>query len=366
MSELAPIGDGPGEPGLVSVVIPTYNRAYMLRETLDSVLAQSYRPIEVVLIDDGSTDDTAAVAAPYAPTVRCIRQPNGGVCKARNAGLAHARGEFIALLDSDDRFFPWKIEAQVRLLRAHPAIGMVWTDMSAISADGRLLRERYLRTMYTAYERVRIESTLQPLGVVRDVWPDAPAGVATQPMYGGNLFSAMILGNLVHTSTVLMRRERLRAVGGFDESLAPAGEDYEYHLRDCSVGEVALIDAPSIGYRVGHEDQLTAPAFHPNIARSNLRTVERWIERGRGRIALPSHLLRRRLAESLRWLGTEELLHLGDNRQARAHLWRSVRLEPLQPRAAALLLASFLRPGTLRRVRRAYARLRRPGAASLD
>ncbi len=113
---------------LVSVVIPTYNRAYCLARTIDSALAQTHRNLEVIVIDDGSADGTRAlVTSRYGGEARLhyIYQVNSGVCAARNAGFQVARGEYIALLDSDDAWEPWKLELQVACLEKHPEIGMI-------------------------------------------------------------------------------------------------------------------------------------------------------------------------------------------------------------------------------------------------
>ena len=110
-------------PGLVSVVIPTHNRAGLIMETLESVRAQTYRPIEMIVVDDGSTDNTAGVVREFAEgadrdlKVRYIRQENQGAAVARNRGLAESRGEFIQFLDSDDLLLPDKLSAQVRAMR---------------------------------------------------------------------------------------------------------------------------------------------------------------------------------------------------------------------------------------------------------
>src|SRR5262245_49416395 len=132
-------GDGRGEPGLVSVIIPSYNRAYIVGQAIESVLRQTYRPLEVVVVDDGSSDNTRAVVEQYGPPVRYFRQANAGVSAARNAGFRQARGAFVALLDSDDRWLPWKLSAQVALLRRFPEVGMVWTDMAAVDEKGVVL-----------------------------------------------------------------------------------------------------------------------------------------------------------------------------------------------------------------------------------
>ena len=115
------------EPDLVSTIIPVFNRAAMLAEAVGSVIAQSYRPVEVIIVDDGSTDDTAAVAhalaAEQRDIIRVLHQPNGGVGRAREAGRLAARGEFIQYLDSDDLLLPGKFEHQIAALDAQTGSG---------------------------------------------------------------------------------------------------------------------------------------------------------------------------------------------------------------------------------------------------
>src|SRR5689334_11510109 len=125
---------------MLSVIIPTFNRVRCLARAIDSALTQSYRDLEVIVIDDGSTDQTPELmACRYGRDARVLylRQENAGVSSARNAGMACAQGEYIALLDSDDCWKPWKSELQIRCLQALPEAGMVWTDMEAIGSDGQ-------------------------------------------------------------------------------------------------------------------------------------------------------------------------------------------------------------------------------------
>jgi glycosyltransferase involved in cell wall biosynthesis len=338
---------GPGIAGMVSVVIPSYNRAGIVGASIESVLRQSWTNVEVIVVDDGSKDDTRAVVEAYGAPVRYVHQANAGVSAARNTGFAHARGEFVALLDSDDLYLPWKLEAQVRVLRANPEVGMVWTDMSAVSEHGALLQERYLRTFYDAHAVAKLEQVFERAGTLRDTWPEAPAAAADAPVWKGEIFSQMLLGNLVHTSTVVLRRERLRRVGLFDTSLERSGEDYEFHLRTCSHGAVALIDAPSLLYRVGASDQLTAPDLAMFRARNNLTTVRRWVARGAERIRLPRSRVRWRLAHAYGWVGELELFY-GDRAEARTHLWRGVRYRPMDRKLLMLLTFAVLPPVALR------------------
>jgi hypothetical protein len=129
--------------------------------------------------------------------------------------------------------------------------------------------------------------------------------------------------------------------GGFDESLKPAGEDYDFHLRTCAHGPVGFIDASSILYRIGNVDQITAPHLGVHFARSNLRTVLHWLEREGHRIRLPKPLLMRRLAHAFGWAGEAEL-DVGNRHTARPHLWRSLVLHPWQPRLLVFLLFSMM------------------------
>jgi GT2 family glycosyltransferase len=354
-------GQGPGEAGLVSVVIPTYNRGYIVGRAIESVLRQSHRPIEVIVVDDGSADDTRHVVERYGSPVRYLRQDNAGVSAARNTGLAAARGELIALLDSDDLWLPWKLAAQVAVLRRFPEVGMVWTDMSAIDSAGRLLARRYLRRFYSAYRKVRIEDFLDHAGCLGDHCPGLPADIALGRCLVGHLFSAMLMGNLVHTSTTLLRRERLRRVGGFDVSLTRSGEDYDFHWRTCREGPVALLDVPSILYRTQAPDQLTADSLRVHIARNSLRTMLARIEQDGSRLALSEETKARELAEAYAWLGEEELG--ATTGQALAPLVRSLQLQPLQPKVALRCLLCLV-PGSLYQMARSVKRtLRAPAAA---
>lgn len=340
---------------LVSVIIPTYNRARILCEAVDSVLAQTHSSVEVIVVDDGSTDHTpASISKRYANDARVVyvRKENGGVTTARNRGLQQARGEFIALLDSDDVWLPWKLEAQLACLERFPAAGMIWTDMKAIDVGGRLTHERYLRVYYRAYRLHTMEALFDRSVSFSEVAPHLGEVAQAGRLYQGDIFSPMMRGSLVHTSTVLLRRERVERVGGFDESLGRSGEDYDFHLRTCREGPVAFLDVPSILYRHGASDQLTN--HHKLMATNFLRTVERRIAADRDRIQLPQRVLDEVLAGAHEWIGSL-LLAEGDRRGARQSALKSLRLQPTRISSAALLLQSLLPE----RVEEGFRRLKR-------
>ncbi|MCA9271314.1 MAG: glycosyltransferase family 2 protein, partial [Planctomycetales bacterium] len=120
----------------ISVVIPTFNCAGYIGRALDSVFSQDYAPLEVIIVDDGSTDDTIAALEPYNDRIRLLRQANAGSAAARNAGLAQATGEFVALLDADDWFLPNKFHTQAAMLAADPSLAAVHSGWRIVDEDG--------------------------------------------------------------------------------------------------------------------------------------------------------------------------------------------------------------------------------------
>lgn len=123
----------------ISVIIPAFNYARYLGEAIDSVFAQTYPALEVIVVDDGSTDDTPAVLATYGDRIRTIRQQNQGVSSARNSGIAAARGEYVAFLDADDLWQPAKLEAQMARFDADPSLGLVHCGAESFDAEGQTI-----------------------------------------------------------------------------------------------------------------------------------------------------------------------------------------------------------------------------------
>jgi GT2 family glycosyltransferase len=343
---------------LVSVIVPTYNRAYCLPRALDSVRAQSYAHFEVVLIDDGSSDGTAELVARrygHDGRIRYFHQANRGVTAARNAGLAQARGDYIALLDSDDAWLPWKLELQLTCFRQCPEVGMVWTDMQALDPQGNVVNPAYLRTMYHAYRWFQTADLFpRSYPLPASVLPPELAGAR---LHVGDIFSQMVMGNLVHTSTVLLARERMEKLHGCNEALRVAGEDYNLHLRTCREGPVGFVDAASILYQTGMPDQLTRRSTRIYASQNCMTTVLQTLRNDRDRIHLSRSMIRARLAEVHAWVGST-LLEDGQAGLARGHLLTSLRHSPLQPRTAGLLVRASLPEGLGNLLHRCWRRLK--------
>jgi glycosyltransferase involved in cell wall biosynthesis len=200
----------------ITAIVPTFNSERYICDTVESVLTQTYPVHEVIVVDDGSTDRTEKVLEKYAGRIRYIGQKNAGPPVARNTGLAHATGDWIALLDSDDLWVPSKTERQVEYLRAHPSCGLVYTDMKTFDQTGII------------EESVKISRNL------------------TLP--SGRIFPQMFAETLFQTSAVLIRKSCLDTVGGFDEALR-MGDDYELFLRLARHFEMGYVDEPLVLYR---------------------------------------------------------------------------------------------------------------------
>jgi hypothetical protein len=157
----------------------------------------------------------------------------------------------------------------------------------------------------------------------------------------GDIFSPMFMGNLVHSPTALLRRKHVCRTGGLDETFAWAGEDYEFFWRVCREGLGALVEAPSMLYRVDAEDQMTNPALHLYIARGYLLALKRRLDQDRNRIKLPQHVIRRQMAEAYGWVAEEALL-AGDGNRAAGYFLKSLLLNPAQKRALTLLPFSLV------------------------
>jgi glycosyltransferase involved in cell wall biosynthesis len=191
---------------LVSVVIPTYNCEAYIRETIDSVLAQEFQNIEIIVVDDGSTDRTVDFVRSYGHSVRFLSQENSGVCVARNRGLREAAGKYICFMDHDDYWYPGKISRQVEEFGRHPEVGVVYSAFTLWTADasGNFARPA---SLYNSSIADDIDSS-----------------------FSGWIYHLLLLDCWVLTSTAMFRAEVLRKCGAFDEGL-PYSEDWDLWIR---------------------------------------------------------------------------------------------------------------------------------------
>ncbi len=274
----------------VSVIIPTYNRGYVIESAIESVLAQTHRDFEIIVVDDGSTDDTKQRLSRYAGKIRCLEGPHRGAAAARNAGIRQARGEFVAFLDSDDIWLPEKLAKVVDVFQHELAVGMVTSYLTLIDEqDRRVLGLKPAKRPGTTYEGMLLEGSAQ-------------------------------------SSAVVIRRSSLDAVGLFDEE-AEGMEDLELFLRVARRFRVVHLDEELGRYR---RHVLKFPEGLHRVYRGFVRTYEKVLGELRPD-ELDHHAVqtvRRYLARSHYVLGVLEA-RMGRRRSARRHIAAAIRLWPM-------------------------------------
>jgi hypothetical protein len=305
---------------LVSVVIPAYNAAATLDETLHSVRTQSHRHLEIIVVDDGSTDGTPGIAARHAAAddrVRVVTQHNAGVAHARNAGWRAAHSDVIAFLDADDLWAPTKIERQLQALQsARPRAGLVYCWFHSIDANGLII------------------------------------DVQNGPAWQGDVMHHLLHGNFIgNGSAALIRREALVAAGGFDPALQARGvqgcEDYLLYCRIARDHEFVLVADHLVGYR-------TSPG---NMSSDRPRMLRSWLlvaDEMRARHGNQADAVLRGVRDYAGWLVGDALAHAAHRQLPRLLLvlaqhdpmmtLRVLATDLLRPTASRLLGRTRRRP----------------------
>ena len=301
---------------LVSVIIPTFNCEPWIGETIGSVLAQTHRPLEVIVVDDGSSDRTAEIASRFGDPVRVIRQANQRVCVARNRGFAESRGEFVCFLDHDDVWFPWKLARQLEAFALRPEAGVVFSDFGLWfpGAEGRF-----------------------PEAATLDPGDDSPPPI--DDAYSGWIYHHFLVDCWALTSSAVIRRAVFDASGGFDPAL-PYSEDWDLWLRLSREVPFVKLDRASTLYRQ-HAGQGNRALRDIDYRTRLLESAARhWGLVSRDGRRLPSAEFRRNLARYHMQFGLHHLEHAGLRLALNSFLaaWRH---QPWHWRYPALVLASL-------------------------
>src|SRR5215471_10914661 len=263
----------------VSAIIPAYNAERWIARAIESVLSQT-RPVdEIIVVDDGSTDKTAAVVAGFGERVHYIRQTNGGPAKARNTGMQAAAGEWLALLDADDWSLPRRIELELQAAEQNPGAVLVYGSLHMVDESGK--------------QETRIAPPAEKL------WP------------------AMRYRNPIATSTVLVKRAALQQIGGFNQRQWTT-EDWEAWVRLRQLGAFVCVAEPVVCYRVA-ADSLSGDAarifrdFQPMLEETLIADLRGWRRT----------LWRRRILASQAYTAAKTARGSGDTGAARKFLWMS-------------------------------------------
>lgn len=304
---------------LVSVIIPVYNCVEYLPKALASVLDQNSVTIEVVLVDSSTDNSCASFSRQSDPRVRHVYQEPRGVSAARNLGIQHAQGDYIAFQDADDEWLPEKLKMQMSAFHRYPDTGLVFTD-TMMFRDGEVIQETTNRHM------------------LRD-WCRSHSSDVPSCYYGG-LYEQLLIRDCMNTSSVVVRRKVLEEHGTFDEAFK-VGEDYDLWLRIARSHPMVFIDRVLCKYRV-RDDGLSGG--------EDVRGL-RWLD---------AHIAVREKHRQLNWVPAEhagllnEILnqcywelgwsHFGHNRfrEARRYFWMGLRARPLGLRTWLYWCCSFL------------------------
>ena len=225
----------------ISVIIPTFNRKHTLQRAIDSVLAQTFKPYEIIIVDDGSKDGTKEWLLQNYPSVQYIHQPNNGVSSARNKGIQISQGSWIALLDSDDEWMPEKLEYQSRFLEMNRDSSFCHTN------------EIWIRN------GVRVNQ------------------MKKHKKYGGDIFKHCLDICRISPSSSIIKKDVFEEVGAFDESLTVC-EDYDLWLRVTAKFNILFLDEPLIKKYGGHLDQLSR--VPEGIEQYRIRSLEKILSMG--------------------------------------------------------------------------------------
>jgi glycosyltransferase involved in cell wall biosynthesis len=235
------------EKGLVSVIIPAYNSLKWVKRAVNSVIRQTYRNVEVIVVDDGSTDGTFEYVKTNIPEITLLQQPNKGVAAARNLGVRHSKGEFVAFLDADDLWAPEKLKLQMVIFEKYPSCGLCATDAVSFS--------------FTEKE------------------PELDSDYAFQVINNSVLIDVdiktLFRENIINTSSAVVRRDVFDKAGHFDENLRRT-EDYDLWLRICDNWKIYYMDIPLIGY------QITSGSLSTNTlgrGTTMLQVFEKWLKK---------------------------------------------------------------------------------------
>ncbi|TCL60281.1 glycosyl transferase family 2 [Hydrogenispora ethanolica] len=209
---------------LVSVIIPVYNHEEFVGQAIQSVLSQNYNPIEILVVDDGSTDNTRKIVQSFGSHIRYIYKNNGGTSSALNVGIKSARGNYICWLSSDDLFLQTKVQKQIRMFQIHSGLGMIYTDWYETDENANITK------LYRSPELLtRREAAL-----------------------------TLLKGNCINGSTIMVKAECFKKVGYFKENYIQA-HDHEMWLRLCRYYRFGHIHEPLLLYRRHHKNLSLQP-----------------------------------------------------------------------------------------------------------
>ena len=276
---------------LISVIVPAYNAQSTIGETVESILNQTFTDFELIVVNDGSTDNTLDIVSSFNdPRLEVFSYPNAGVSASRNRGTSHAIGTYVSFIDADDLWTPDKLEAQIDALENEPqaAVAYSWTNL--IDQSGRFL----VRGKYATYS--------------------------------GNVYAELLVGNFLESaSNILLRRQAFIDVGGFDETLSGAA-DRDFFTR--LAARYSFVAVPRVGvlYRIGNSNSMSSNLL--NQERDCLKVINKAFENASESLQPLKKKSLVNLYQYLSFKATEGLLDRQQGWLAVSYYWRALKIDP--------------------------------------
>jgi glycosyltransferase involved in cell wall biosynthesis len=290
---------------MVSVVIPVFNSAAWIKEAIDSILAQTFPVLEILVVDDGSIDETAKIVQTYGGPVVYLYQEHCGVSAARNRAIAAAHGDCIAFIDGDDYWHPNKIEAQIKLLNQD---GLAWVSCETQPFDS---------------------NTRQHVNGL------------TLPMRDGAVLEALLMNNFIGSATPIVRRSVFEHVGYFNEAYeARIGEDWDMWLRIAAFYPLGVVYGKLAFQRLHSESTMSSTTMKEKV-RSLIGVVERVVNQDPERLSPLKH----RALANVYYNAGVQLIKLGQYKDARGYFFSELKYRPLKIESWIYLLMSIMGPG---------------------
>jgi glycosyltransferase involved in cell wall biosynthesis len=288
----------------VSVIIPTYNRANYISECIESVLIQTFGDYEIIVVDDGSDDNTREVLETYAKKINYFYQENSGPSCSRNKGILKAKGDFIAFLDSDDLWKPEKLEKSIPIIEGYEGVGIVFTNVVFQDFEGNIARV----TEYDCLAQDEIKNQ-------------------------------MMERTLIVTSSAIIRKSVVKDVGLFDESLT-YGEDWDMFYRIVRKYQARIVKDKLTIYRSSKDSMLANKEKREKLIYDTFRVIERIYSYPEN--VGQAHKKKTFYGRYYRELGEEDLFN-GDVKNARKYFLRSLNYEKNNSKTYLLFFKSYLR-----------------------
>lgn len=327
----------------ISVVMTAYNHSQYIPAAIDSILAQDCGAVELIVVDDGSKEDIAAVVAPYGDKVLYIRQDNAGLGSARNTGLWASTGEFVAFCDSDDIHLPFRLSAHAQLLDAHPDAAQVFSDL-AMYEDEKVTSQTTLRGRFDYDFDAEIAGAFPAPKSVGEYGIALPAPYSEASVFHGRITDLIAAYHVAWGGASLYRRAALVSVGGHDATLR-RWADWGLASRLSKNFEMIYLDAPVLWYRQ-HGGQLTK---QPAIGAACYRDIvyREWKADPVFAARRPDLLASMVARASIRH--AHYLMEESHYREARKHLYDYIRVRPTDRHGYTAALRSLVMEKLLRR-----------------